>query len=183
MTRLCELSVKYRSDKFDGGFTQFYDLILGSRKITKLLEIGIGTPKIMQHVPDYKAGASLRMWEEYFPDARIFGIDIDPAAMVNEGRIQSQEFDQQKKADLIAAAQWTGAGLDLVVDDGDHSPISQVLGAVTLMPFLSDDGIYILEDVHHPHEVSEILPLSHTVVQTYSADNVRKGSLILIHKQ
>jgi hypothetical protein len=183
MSRLCDLSVKYKSDKFEGGFTAFYDSILSHRSVRGVLEIGIGTPEIMQHVPDYKAGASLRMWEDYFPGAQIFGIDNQPAAIVNEGRIRSEVFDQTKRSELIAAAQWAGCNFDLIVDDGDHCPISQVLGVTTLMQYLNNDGLYIIEDVHRPNEVTEMLPFAHTVVQTFNAHSKRKGSLILVYKQ
>lgn len=183
MTRLCDLSVKHGSDKFVGGFTEFYDLILGHLNILKVLEIGIGVPEVMQHVPGYKAGASLRMWEEYFPGAQIFGMDIQPGAMVNEGRIQSGLFDQRRERDLLSAAEWIGEGIDLVIDDGDHNPLSQLLGAETLMPYLKNGGLYIIEDVDRPYLVSEKLPFPHTVVQTHAAAGKRRGSLILICKE
>lgn len=150
MTRLCELATKYGTDKA-GYYTPFYDLILGGRDVRKVLEIGIGTPEAMKHVPGYEPGASLRMWAEYFPEAMIYGIDTDRTAVLKAkgGQIQCVVADQQKRSELIVVAQkaaWANGGIDLIVDDGDHSAKSQIFTAVHLMPFLAPGGLYIIED-------------------------------------
>ena len=44
-----------------------------------MLEIGIGNVACMNHVKDYKPGASLRMWRDYFLEADdLRGTDSDP---------------------------------------------------------------------------------------------------------
>lgn len=145
MTRLCELARKYGTDKA-GYYTPVYDLILGGRDVRKVLEIGIGTPEAMKHVPGYEPGASLRMWASYFPSAQVFGLDVNPAVMITGPRIQTRVCDQTRRGDLIMAAQGFGGNFDLIVDDGDHSASSQIFTAVTLMPFLAPGGVYIIED-------------------------------------
>jgi hypothetical protein len=172
---LCEIAQSTGTDKL-GFYTPLYDLILQGRDIKKVLEIGIGTTQCMTHVPNYRPGASLRMWEQFFPKAEIFGVDIEPSVLVNEGRIRSQECDQSKRSDLIMAAQWTGGNLDLVIDDGSHKSEHQVLSVVTLMPFLSPDGIYIIED--SSRNIGEYLPF-----KFFEIHGSTGGRLILIRKQ
>ena len=64
-TPLCKLALKYRSDKCPkrGKHTYtpyYYDLLKNKKRSTKkVLEIGIGK------------GASLKMWRDFFPNAKI----------------------------------------------------------------------------------------------------------------
>ena len=180
MTRLCELADKYGSDKRAGRYTEFYDLILAGRAVRSVLEIGIGTREAMKHVPGYRPGASLRMWADYFPEAQVVGMDVNPAALISGERIFSRVGDQKNRGHLIMLAQEFGP-FDLIVDDGDHSPAAQVLAAVTLHPFLADGGLYFIEDAHP--QTSDTLPLVHTVITTGHEDGLYKGSLILIQKR
>lgn len=45
--------------------------------------------------------------------------------------------------------------VDFIVDDGSHQPAHQVVTALTLMPFLEKDGIYVIEDVINSKELAE----------------------------
>src|ERR1035437_10277184 len=150
MTILCELAKKYRTDKLSKhNYTPIYfDMLKDRRESTKrVLEIGIGNE-------DYAAGglaigASLRMWEEFFPNAEIIGFDFDPKSMVNEGRILSVQCDQGSESSLKEAIAIVGEGtFDLIVDDGSHMPDHQMLTAQMLLPLLSPDGFYVIEDVY-----------------------------------
>ncbi len=149
---LTELAMKYGTDKvyspghFSHDYMPFYERILTGKKPRTILEIGIGCEKTMAHVPRYKPGASLRMWSEYFPDAEIFAMDLNQDILINEGNIHSFTGDQSNTAHLF----WMGTNFgpfDLIVDDGSHIYEHQVLTARTLLPFLADDGDYIVEDV------------------------------------
>lgn len=159
MTELCRLAAKYGTDKTH--YTPFYSLLLEHRKenVFKVLEIGIGTPEVMSHVPGYKAGASLRMWEEYFPYALIFGID-KVSYWCGSPDIFTHQADQSKPESYREFVDNNGP-FDLIVDDGSHNVDDQLLTAKTLLPFLREGGLYIIEDVN------EELPLKipHSYVQ------------------
>src|SRR5580704_13863 len=84
-TPLCVIALKYGTDKVKDvyhDYTPWYYSKLKGRKVDRVLEIGIGTPATMAF-PGYQHGASLKMWAEFFPEAQIFGFDIDPAAMLH----------------------------------------------------------------------------------------------------
>jgi hypothetical protein len=67
------------------------------------LEVDIGSinPDIKSSLPiNYKQGASLRAFRDYFYRANIYGVDIDPDTLFNENRIKTYQLDQTSKADV-----------------------------------------------------------------------------------
>lgn len=153
-TRLCELAYKYGSDKCPQlkkhTYTEYYfDLLEGKRdQVKKVLEIGVGG-----------RGASLYMWQDFFPKAKIFGADIDVSRLINQNRIESIYCDQSNKKDLKRLISKTGPDIDLVVDDGSHVPDHQVISCLTLMPLLKKGATYIIEDVADLSIVDKLKPL------------------------
>lgn len=104
-TELCDLARKYGTDKVPPEWHSYtpvyYELMKNKRDIKKMLEIGIGTVGTMGHIGNYKVGASLRMWRDFFPQATIFGCDIEPEAMIkNEDRIKTFLCDQSNGESL-----------------------------------------------------------------------------------
>jgi hypothetical protein len=69
---LLVLSMKHGTDKLTHGYIPRHEKNFSSLRIGKMniLEIGVGG------YDDPKSGKSLRMWEEYFPNSMIYGIDI-----------------------------------------------------------------------------------------------------------
>ncbi len=116
-----------------------------------LLECGIGSANL--EVPsnmglDASPGASLRAWRDYFPNASIYGCDIDKSCLIEEDRISSGYADQLE-IDSIAAM-WEGFGrplFDIVIDDGLHTADAATSLFRGLSQYLSKTGIYIIEDV------------------------------------
>ena len=106
LTPLCELAVKHQTDKGPyHGYTKIYwDFLQNRRDTTKrVLEVGIGYAS-NGYPAFWPFGASLKMWEEFFPEAKIFGCDIHPEVFINEGRIRSCYCDQSKASSLIDMA-------------------------------------------------------------------------------
>jgi len=103
---------------------------------TEVLEIGI------------KRGGSLKLWEEYFPNARVIGVDIKTGLEgLATDRIAiriGDQGDQEFLASLIAEA----GSFDLVLDDGSHQFDDQRDTLLTLWPHVKPGGVYIVEDVH-----------------------------------
>ena len=113
-----------------------------------LLEIGIGGyagPGVGYSDPT-RGGASLRMWKEYFPNARIIGLDIQDKSPLQEDRITILRGDQGDSALLERIAGDYGP-FDIVVDDGSHHTKHVITTFEVLFPYLSDRGIYAIEDL------------------------------------
>lgn len=162
MTRLCELAEQYGCDKTVSIFhdyTPFYDQLLRDRTVKRVLEIGIGNVACMSHLKEYKPGASLRMWRDYFLGASIWGVDNDPGVFFQESPIHTMHCDQSDEASLVRVADTLGGKFDLVLDDGSHQLEHQALTANTLIPkLLSPTGVYVIEDVIWRKELYAMLP-------------------------
>lgn len=159
-TDLCEIFFKNRADKCKKIFhtySNYYHEILNDRreKVRSVLEIGVGNPGMIGiSGEDYKPGASLRSWREYFPNAQIFGLDIARSVLFEEERIACFFADQNSESSLLEAVQEIKSKMndqnhlfDLIIDDGNHSRASQIISLLTLENFLAPDGLYIIEDI------------------------------------
>jgi trans-aconitate methyltransferase len=175
MTRLCELANKTGTDKRPErhNYTPTYSHFLTGRAIKRVLEIGIGH------------GESLRMWEEYFPEAEIWGADRYDCCLINEGRIHSVLCEQSSESGLRKIE----GPFDFIVDDASHHPDHQIFSLQILMPLLSEGGLYIIEDVGYVHRldtlrrVFEVVPDGCRVSQIETTSIHRDDSrLIIIEK-
>lgn len=157
-TELCDLAWKWGTDKALF-YTPFYNEVLSERRksVHKVLEIGIGYPELMLGYVErmgrtsYTTGASLFMWRDYFPDARIFGADINEDALVQSRRIQSFALDQRSPESFDSVIPRLGAKFEVIVEDGLHEPEAQLLAVEKLMPILTSGGFYFVEDVVEKH--------------------------------
>ncbi|HET7641171.1 MAG TPA: hypothetical protein VFK47_20855 [Ktedonobacteraceae bacterium] len=148
MTPLCELARKYQTDK--GGwhlqagetchnYTPFYYRFWKDRRleVMNVLEIGVNYC------------CSLRMWEEFFPNAHIYGIDSNADCLQYNGpRIHVHMADQGSVESLHHALhEMKNPLFDFIVDDGSHETHHQILSCNCLMPSLKKDGLYVIEDI------------------------------------
>jgi len=101
----------------------------------KMLEIGV------------LDGASLRMWEEFFPLADIFAIDVDAACAAHaSARATISIVEQGDKTALQTYA--AERRFSLIIDDGGHRMKQQILSFEVLFPTLLPGGTYVIEDSH-----------------------------------
>lgn len=174
MTALCDLARKWTTDKALY-YAPFYEQLFRDRrtKVRKLLEFGIGYPELMLKPAArtgaryYIVGASLFMWEEYFPNASIYAVDIKPEIAINSGRIYSFCADQSSDESLRhlftkdLMFQKLKPKFDIIIDDGSHEPEDQIRTAKICFDFelLTPDGFYIVEDAPpHDDEFLHFLP-------------------------
>ena len=95
-----------------------------------------------------KPGASLRMWKDYFPNANIYGADIDRDILFNEERINTYYVDQLNTESI--KSMWKDIGLndfDIIIDDGLHEVNANLNFFFNSFDNLKKNGIYIIEDV------------------------------------
>ena len=100
-----------------------------------LLEIGVAQ------------GESLRMWEEWFPNAKIYGIDIDPLCSKFESDRTKVFIGNQADKDFMESVVAVTGPLDVVVDDGGHQMKEQQDCLRLLWPHLKPFGTYVIEDL------------------------------------
>lgn len=160
-TDLCKIFYKNGADKcakiLHSYSPAYYELFKEKRgEITSLLEIGVGSKAVMKGIvgDSYVPGASLRSWMEFFPQAKIFGIDIDRSILFQEERISCFYGDQSSKESLLNAINdiknlMTDENylFDIIIDDGSHVKEHMMLTYNTLYDFLRPGGLYIIEDI------------------------------------
>jgi hypothetical protein len=162
-TLLCELFEKYGSDKCEEYFhtysPHYYDLLAANREDSSVvIEIGVGNVALMTNgiVPKekYMPGASLRAWSDFFPNAALFGLDIDTTDFFQHEKIKCIWSDQSNATVLKETMESIRQSLrlkslqvDLIIDDGSHQLDHMVLSFNTLKHYLKSGGIYIVEDI------------------------------------
>jgi hypothetical protein len=137
---LDEIGLRHGTDKASSNhnYLEFYEIFLAPMRDDSLTILEVGVLN----------GASLRMWEEYFPQARIVGADILPdLKRFERGRILIEQMDQSNIEQLTAVASKHGP-FDIIIEDGSHMWEHQTTSLRTLFPFVKNNGLYIVEDLH-----------------------------------
>lgn len=137
------LATIYATDKWNRHwFAQHYQDLLCRirRKRIGVLEIGVGGEENPR-----KGGNSLRMWRAYFPNGRIFGIDIYDKTPHDRGRIRTFHGSQADPQFLDRVVGEIGK-VDVIIDDGSHINSHMIFTFQHLFPYLAAGGIYALED-------------------------------------
>tara|TARA_R110000868_G_scaffold177772_2_gene416819 strand:+ start:8205 stop:9434 length:1230 start_codon:yes stop_codon:yes gene_type:complete len=134
MSSLQEIGLKHKTDKAHTHFyMRNYEVYLESWRDKEfvLLEIGVA------------GGASIAAWREYFPKAKVYGIDINPdcAGYVDGVFIGSQ--NDSEFMDRVLASTGT---IDIVVDDGSHEGWRTIDTFKYLFPKIASGGLYFVED-------------------------------------
>ena len=145
---------QYGSDKRGSGYHQIYQPILSlisNKQKPVILEIGIGTNYLdieSNMGPFGVPGASLLAWQNLIPRAKIIGADIDDRIFKNQNLqgFDLYHVDQLDKNSLEILARKL-PDLDLVVDDGLHTPLSNLQTFQALFSKLKRGGIYVIEDI------------------------------------
>ncbi len=143
-TPLCELAAKYGTNKADLDYTPAYYKVLQAYTPKVLLELGIGAPGLSGGPSEH--GASLYMWQEALPDAKIVGVDFRRELLFETGNIVTEWADCYQP-DSIAAVGEEHGPFDMIVDDAVHDPDIQLSCLESLWPYLADGGFYGIEDL------------------------------------
>ena len=127
----------FHTDKchYDHNYLDKYEFFLESyRQDTfNLLELGVFI------------GASEYMWQEYFPNAQIYGVDIDPACQkYATERVHIIQADLSQVDELERLKEVKPR---IIIDDASHLWSHQILALFTLFDTLPSGGVYIIEDM------------------------------------
>ena len=141
---LTQIANKYKCNKGTEcaescGFTEYYNDYLYSirNEVENVLEIGVDK------------GKSLKMWEEFFPNATILGLDIEDKTKYESDRRKTYILDQSKRGDLKKFADKNVEKFDFIIDDGSHHMLDQQISFYYLFTkCLKPGGIFVIEDLH-----------------------------------
>jgi len=90
-------------------------------------------------------GKSFKLWKQYFPLAKIYGMDIGKSFIDERGEVF--RGDQSNINHLIEITNKIGK-CKVIVDDGSHVAEHQLLDFYYLFEnILEDNGVYIIEDI------------------------------------
>ena len=141
------------TDKFEVlGYKDVYASVLAHQRTgaTRLLEIGIGVndPSVPSGMAaDHQVGASLVGWYHYFARAEIHGADIDVRTLIDTPYYETHFVDQRDRRALESLVQDLGVPIDVIIDDGLHTPEANGNTLAVLLPTLSPSGVMIVEDI------------------------------------
>jgi hypothetical protein len=139
------LAGKFGTDKLRHGYIPSYVKHVDRPRNERLVLVEIGLKKQMK---GYVGCESLRMWREYFPEARIIGLDIIDVStlppVANTEVYQCDCTDAQAIEDVFSRHDIVP---DLVIDDGAHTPKSHQIALGTIFPRMRAGGTYFIEDL------------------------------------
>jgi len=162
LSRLCDVYGSDKGELVKNGhpypwpshtYADFYANLFSHcrNSVTKVFECGIGTnnPNLPSSMGiSGKPGASLRVWRDYFPNATVYGADIDKDVLFEEDRIKTYFINQ---LDPVVISSFWGevaiADFDFMIDDGEHTFEAGSTLFLHSIDKLSRNGIYIIEDV------------------------------------
>lgn len=141
-TPLCELAKKYKTDKWwRHKYTPiYYDLFKDQKDLPlNIMEIGVFQ------------GGSIKMWRDFFPNAKIFAVDIaqkylDEVATIPDCiPIQVNANNELDITDKILN-KYPNEFFDIIIDDAGHRSHQQLVTFCLLYPRIKN-GYYIVEDI------------------------------------
>jgi SAM-dependent methyltransferase len=132
------------------GYDRVYSKYLSDKREDNidLLEIGIYD------------GFGLLAWSRYFLNSNVYGIDIDISEkhMLHIQSIKERFLEYKRVSIDIADSTDQNSWLkfynkqfDIIIDDGDHHPNSQIATLNCAWNYLKPGGLYFIEDISHRH--------------------------------
>jgi hypothetical protein len=140
MKTLQEIGLKYGSDRSINligtkTYHEYYEPIFKLKQIKTAVELGI------------YYGNGLATLREYLPDAKLIGIDASLACynktLINCDLYQASQTDEVMLNEILKKYD----SLDLVIDDASHEIEKSIKSFNIIFPYLSSQGIYIIEDL------------------------------------
>jgi len=131
-------------DKYEELFAPLQD------KEINFLEIGV------------LAGESMKLWNDYFPNGNIYGIDVFNRTELQEVKDNLSKFSNVVSVEKVDSCGYEGDSVDerdkyldtidegffdIIVDDGLHNSQHQIATYYNFISKLKPNGMYIIEDI------------------------------------
>jgi hypothetical protein len=147
INQFASIGTTYKTDKISiHHYESLYGIHVGKFRQMKInfLEIGIGCGM------PYGAGKSIPLWKEFMPEANIYELEFDAnCAKPFRSQVKQMFTGDQSDLNLLRKIGQEVGFFNVIVDDGGHSRKQQVNSLIGLWPFLSSEGVYIIEDMYH----------------------------------
>jgi hypothetical protein len=178
-------------------YTQVYIPLFRNLKPKRIFELGlcfINSNVDSNMGPNVRTGASLYGWNEYFPDAEIYGADIDSEFLISTEKIKKFYCD---KTNIYSIEKlWKQHELqdqfDIIIDDGLHSFKSIIIFFENSIHKLRTRGYFCIENVRTDQldQWEKIIQGSRQIYlnfqfQIFRLDNIlnkNDNNMIIIHK-
>ncbi|MCQ0090956.1 class I SAM-dependent methyltransferase [Roseovarius sp. M141] len=177
---LTDLADQYGSDKGSTKhrYTELYHMLFNPYRQRKInfLEMGllIGGP---EHGKDADRNTtdlpSIRMWLDYFPKARIHGLDVSDFSWFDHDRFTFHRCDMDDRS-AIAHAAADMPTLDIVIDDASHASHHQQNAFLEIFPKLASGGLYVIEDLRWQPDTYELGGITKTAALLRSYIDTRE---------
>lgn len=129
-------------ERFGHAYVSVYEMLFAPirNRVRNITEIGVFL------------GGSLPLWHGYFPNAHVWAIDVTwqaQAAQVAQalGSRVSYLIGNSKHRNKVAEFGLARESMDIVIDDGGHSPHGNMRTLLNLWPLVKPGGYYIVEDI------------------------------------
>lgn len=137
MVDLAEVARRHGTDKYDHNYAPHYERHLVDPAV--IVEVGVAH------------GHSLRMWREFYPQAHVVGIEINPdydgpGVVIGD----AARGETWARVDMAIGQ---GASPEVIIDDGSHQAADILATFAVAWPRLRLGGWYVIEDLdttRHP---------------------------------
>ena len=127
-----------------------YEALFSAKKLLKnnVLEIGIGEPK-----QNKENGGSIKLWCDYFPLSKIYGLDIHHISNINDCIKNNDRItlitsvDAYNETFIESTFVKNNIKFDILIDDGPHTLDSMIFFVKHYLKLLTDGGILVIEDI------------------------------------
>lgn len=96
-------------------------------------------------------GGSLCAWKEYFPNARVTGVDIV------DSRYECFKWNQTEFIISDIKEYKPDRKFDLIIEDGNHSNFDAMWSGINLVKHLKQNGVLVIEDVQEGFAIPILL--------------------------
>lgn len=125
----------------DHTYIDIYQREMTRRYGASLLEIGVWE------------GHSIAMWQEYFEDGYVLGIDIDLSRLKFDCRVEKCNATSKEDLDSVIG----DMSFNYIIDDGSHNPDDQIRSLELLWDNLAPGGKYFIEDIRGDQEINQVM--------------------------
>ena len=148
-----------------------------------ILEIGLGSqnPSMPSRMSKkFSVGSSIRAYKEFFPNAQIFGADVDKDVLFTEDRIKTSYVDQLDYCTFEKMHKnFNSPSYDLIIEDGLHSVVASLNTLNFALKYTKRGSIIVLEDLGNKGNIWNMIT-GLLIAKGYAAKLVFSKGLMLV---